>query len=77
MEKCARQYVYTEPLSTTHFNDNYIDELFKIEGKNKFIYCGGSLYIFDERSGMFSTDGGALIRYYLMKNKNFSSEFIV
>lgn len=46
------------------------EKLFLLEGANKFKYCKGDLYIFDERTGLFSTDPETL-DYYLIKNKKY------
>src|SRR5208337_3474150 len=45
-------------------------KLFKIEGPDKFKYCKGQLYIFDERTGQFGT-AIEILFYYLIKNKEF------
>lgn len=42
--------------------------LFEKEGSDKFVYCLGTLYIYDERTGMYSLDINVLY-YYLTKNK--------
>lgn len=44
--------------------------LFLIEGANKFKYCNGQLYIFDDRTGMYDTDIEVLY-YYLVKNSDY------
>jgi phage/plasmid-associated DNA primase len=46
------------------------EKLFKIEGKDKFKFCGGDLYIFDEFTGMYDTRIETLW-YYLSKNSNY------
>jgi phage/plasmid-associated DNA primase len=46
------------------------EKLFLIEGKKKFKYCEGQLYIFDEKTGIFSTEKETLF-YYLHKNKDY------
>jgi hypothetical protein len=49
-------------------NDHQAQQrLFLLEGKNKFKYCQGTMYIFDERTGMYSTNKETLF-YYLIKN---------
>jgi phage/plasmid-associated DNA primase len=45
-------------------------KLFKIEGAEKFKYCKGNLYIFNEKTGMYETSIETLF-YYLIKNKNY------
>jgi hypothetical protein len=45
-------------------------KLFELEGENKFKYCEGDLYIFDEKTGMFRTNIETLF-YYLIKNKDY------
>lgn len=44
------------------------DQLFSLEGKEKFKYCKKELYIYDDRTGLFSTDIHVLY-YYLEKHK--------
>src|SRR6185312_6125041 len=52
-------------------NDFQVQQrLFFIEGANKFKYCNGIMYIFDERTGMFNTNKEVLY-YYMIKNKCF------
>lgn len=46
------------------------EKLFLIEGENKFKFCQGQLYIFDDRTGVFSTEIETLF-YYLHKNKDY------
>lgn len=49
-------------------------KLFLIEGANKFKFCHGVLFIFDENTGMFvnqSEDKYATLTYYLRKNENY------
>lgn len=43
------------------------EKLFEIEGKDKFKYCGGVLYIFNDKTGMYETTIETLY-YYLTKN---------
>lgn len=45
-------------------------KLFKIEGQDKFKYCKGQLYIFNETTGMFETSIETLI-YYFSKNSKY------
>ena len=46
------------------------EKLFQLEGNNKFKYCKGTLYIFDELTGMYTTQIETLF-YYLRKNHQF------
>lgn len=46
------------------------ERLFEIEGKDKFKFCGGDLYIFNEKTGMYETQIETLY-YYLAKNHEF------
>lgn len=48
------------------------EKLFKIEGSDKFKYCKGDLYVYDEKTGMYSTDE-TMIYYYLVKNRKYLS----
>lgn len=45
-------------------------KLFKIEGSEKFKYCKGQLYIFNEKTGMYETSIETLF-YYLIKNRQY------
>jgi len=45
-------------------------KLFQIEGANKFKYCGGQLYIFNENTGMYDTHISTL-NNYLIKNRRY------
>lgn len=45
-------------------------KIFKIEGKDKFKYSKGNLYIFNEKTGMYETNIETLF-YYLIKNKDY------
>lgn len=45
-------------------------KLFKIEGKKKFQYCKGNLYVFNEKTGMFDTNIETLFHYFI-KNKEY------
>lgn len=45
-------------------------KLFKIEGTDKFKYCKGNLYIFNEKTGMYETSIETLF-YYLIKNRQY------
>lgn len=47
-------------------------QLFRIEGKSKFQYCNGTLYVFDEKTGLFDSRIETL-HYYLAKNSNYLS----
>jgi hypothetical protein len=51
-------------------DEDAMNKLFEIEGKNKFIYCEKNLYIFDEKTGMFDNEIETL-NYYIRKNKNY------
>ena len=51
------------------------EQLFKLEGSNKFKFCEGTLYIFDERTGIFDTKIEVL-NYYLSKNKDYLHKLI-
>jgi len=51
------------------------EQLFSIEGAEKFKYCHGVLYIYDDRTGMYDTDISVLW-YYFAKNKKYL-EFVV
>ena len=46
------------------------EKLFKIEGKKKFQYCKGTLYIFNEITGMYD-DHIETLYQYLIKNKQY------
>lgn len=63
-------YVYSD----THA----AQKLISIEGANKFKYCGGELYIFDERTGMFTPQGKhcVTLNYYLEKNARFLNKVV-
>jgi len=50
-------------------------QLFQIEGANKFKYCEGQLFIFDELTGMYSTDS-RILDYYLVKNSKYLNKVI-
>jgi phage/plasmid-associated DNA primase len=45
-------------------------KLFKIEGSVKFKFCKGTLYIFNEKTGMYETTIETLF-YYLIKNSRY------
>jgi len=46
------------------------ERLFLLIGANKFKYCNGQQYIFDERTGMYGTDE-EILYYYLIKYTDF------
>jgi len=51
------------------------NKLFEIEGKNKFIYCNEQLYIFDYRTGFYTTDRG-VFNHYLEKNEKYFNRIV-
>jgi phage/plasmid-associated DNA primase len=61
-------------------NDEHAQrKLFEMEGDNKFKFCAGILYIFDERTGMFAdqkVNEFATLTYYLKKNKDYLHKVI-
>jgi len=55
------------------------DKILLMEGKEKFKYCRGDLYIYDERTGIFekgSNKHHSLLDYYLIKNKEYLNIFV-
>lgn len=46
------------------------ERLFEIEGKEKFKFCKGQLYIFNEKNGMYDTNLETLY-YYIVKNADY------
>jgi hypothetical protein len=46
------------------------EQLFRIEGPEKFKYCDKVLYIYDDRTGMYDTDISVLW-YYFAKNRRY------
>lgn len=44
-------------------------KLFKLEGKEKFKYCDGTLYVFNEKTGMFES-GNLTLFNYMIKHKD-------
>lgn len=59
-----------EPVQFLEYVDSDYDcqvKLFELEGSDKFKYCKKTLYIFDEKNGMFTTDI-EMLYYYMNKN---------
>lgn len=68
---------FTVPEFSKYVNDDkdVVIKLLKIEGRAKFVYCGGQHYFFDETTGMYSSDMSVL-NYYLEKNDCFFHSII-
>ncbi len=52
------------------------EKILDLEGRNKFIFCQGVLYIFDERIGTFAdqrVEANTTLFYYLIKNAKYLS----
>jgi hypothetical protein len=47
-----------------------MEKIFLIEGKNKFKFCEGDLYIYDDRTGIYNTREETLF-HYLIKNREY------
>lgn len=63
-----------EYTSYVHSDKDAADKLLLIEGKEKFKYCQGDFYVYDERTGVFEKDETArpdTLNYYLIKNRDY------